>query len=43
VGKSRLAAGAEKILGVDMTDRNWRTVCKILEMVKSDPPTGIKA
>jgi len=33
VGKSRLAAGAEKIIGVDMTDRNWNTVCKIREMV----------
>jgi uncharacterized protein (DUF1697 family) len=33
VGKSKLAAGAEKILGVDMADRNWRTVCKIREMV----------
>lgn len=33
VGKSKLAAGAEKLLGVPMTDRNWRTVCKIVEMV----------
>lgn len=33
VGKSRLAAGAEKIIGVDMTDRNWNTVCKICELV----------
>lgn len=32
VGKSKLAAGAEKCLGVPMTDRNWRTVCKVLEM-----------
>lgn len=29
VGKSKLAAGAEKVLGVPMTDRNWRTVCKV--------------
>lgn len=35
VGKSRLAAGAEKIIGVDMTDRNWNTVCKIKEMVEN--------
>lgn len=34
VGKSRLAAGAEKIIGVDMTDRNWNTVCKLKEMVE---------
>lgn len=32
VGRSKLAASAEKILGVPMTDRNWRTVCKIMEM-----------
>jgi len=32
VGRSRLAAGAEKLLGVPMTDRNWRTVCKIMEL-----------
>lgn len=34
VGKSRLAAGAEKIIGVDMTDRNWNTVCKLKEMIE---------
>lgn len=32
VGRSKLAAGAEQALGVSMTDRNWRTVCKILEI-----------
>lgn len=32
VGRSKLAAKAEKLLGVVMTDRNWRTVCKIREM-----------
>ena len=32
VGRSKLAAGAEKLLGVPMTDRNWRTVCKVMEM-----------
>jgi uncharacterized protein (DUF1697 family) len=32
VGRSKLAAGAEKLLDVPMTDRNWRTVCKIMEM-----------
>jgi uncharacterized protein (DUF1697 family) len=34
IGRSKLAANAEKVLGVPMTDRNWRTVCKIWEMAK---------
>ena len=29
VGRSKLAASAEKLLGVPMTDRNWRSVSKI--------------
>lgn len=28
-GRSKLAASTEKLLGVPMTYRNWRTVCKI--------------
>ncbi len=32
VGRSKLAASTEKLLGVPMTDRNWRTVCKVMEM-----------
>jgi uncharacterized protein (DUF1697 family) len=32
VGKSKLAASSERLLGVPMTDRNWRTVCKVMEM-----------
>ncbi|XGV97997.1 MAG: DUF1697 domain-containing protein [Leptolyngbya sp. BL-A-14] len=32
VGRSRLAANSEKLLGVPMTDRNWNTVCKLKEM-----------
>ncbi len=32
IGRSKLAAGAEKLLGVPMTMRNWRTVCKVMEM-----------
>jgi uncharacterized protein (DUF1697 family) len=35
VGRSKLAANAEKRLGVPMTDRNWKTVCKIYEMAKA--------
>jgi uncharacterized protein (DUF1697 family) len=34
IGRSRLAASTERLLGVPMTDRNWRTVCKLLEMAK---------
>ncbi|HUL43463.1 MAG TPA: DUF1697 domain-containing protein [Bacteroidota bacterium] len=34
VGKSKLAASSEKLLGVPMTDRNWRTVCKIRDMAR---------
>jgi uncharacterized protein (DUF1697 family) len=34
IGRSKLAAKAEKLLGVPMTDRNWRTVCKIREMAQ---------
>jgi uncharacterized protein (DUF1697 family) len=34
VGRSKLAANAEKLLGVPMTDRNWKTVCEIWEMAK---------
>ena len=34
IGRSKLAANAEKLLGAPMTDRKWRTVCKIREMAK---------
>jgi uncharacterized protein (DUF1697 family) len=34
IGRSKLAANVEKLLGVPMTDRNWRTVCKIREMAQ---------
>ena len=32
VGRSKLYASAEKSLGVPMTVRNWKTVCKIKEL-----------
>jgi uncharacterized protein (DUF1697 family) len=32
VGRSKLAASREKLLGVPMTDRNWNTVCKLKEI-----------
>jgi len=35
IGRSKLAANAEKYLGVPATARNWRTVQKLLEMVSS--------
>ena len=35
VGRSKLAANSEKLLGVQMTDRNWKTVCKVKEMAGS--------
>jgi uncharacterized protein (DUF1697 family) len=34
IGRSKLAANAERLLGAPMTDRNWRTVCKVREMAK---------
>ncbi|RJP74334.1 MAG: DUF1697 domain-containing protein [Ignavibacteriales bacterium] len=34
IGRSKLAANSERLLGVSMTDRNWRTVCKIMEMAE---------
>ena len=34
IGRSKLAANAEKLLGVWVTGRNWRTVCKIMAMAK---------
>ena len=32
VARSRLAAGAERVLGVALTDRNWRTVCALRDL-----------
>ena len=32
IGRSKLAASAERLLGVPATARNWRTVTKIIEM-----------
>ena len=34
VGRSKLAAQAERLLGVPMTDRNWRTVSTIRKMAQ---------
>jgi uncharacterized protein (DUF1697 family) len=35
-GISKLAAKAEKLLGVDTTARNWRTVGKLLELANEE-------
>lgn len=35
IGRSKLAASAEKLLGVTMTGRNWKTVCKMREMASA--------
>jgi uncharacterized protein (DUF1697 family) len=32
VGTSKLAANSERLLGVPMTARNWRTICRLMEM-----------
>jgi uncharacterized protein (DUF1697 family) len=34
IGRSKLAANTEKLLGVANTSRNWRTVCKVMTMLK---------
>jgi uncharacterized protein (DUF1697 family) len=34
IGRSKLAASTEKLLGVPLTDRNWSTVRKIMEIAK---------
>jgi len=34
IGRSKLAAGAEKHLGVAVTARNWRTVNKVLQLAQ---------
>jgi len=35
IGRSKLAANVERLLGAPMTDRNWRTVSKIWEMAQA--------
>jgi uncharacterized protein (DUF1697 family) len=39
VGNSKLAARAEKLLGVDATARNWRTVNEVLKLCASRGPS----
>lgn len=35
IARSKLASGMERLLGVPMTGRNWNTVSKLQEMIKS--------
>ena len=35
IGRSKLAANIEKLLGVPATSRNWRTAQKVLQMARS--------
>lgn len=35
VGRSKLAARSEKALGVAMTDRNWKTVGKLMSLLEA--------
>jgi uncharacterized protein (DUF1697 family) len=35
IGRSKLAAKSEKLIGCTMTDRNWRTVTKIQSMLET--------
>jgi uncharacterized protein (DUF1697 family) len=35
VGRSKLAAQSERLLGVPMTDRNWRTICAIRRLAEA--------
>ncbi|HEX7021601.1 MAG TPA: DUF1697 domain-containing protein [Trueperaceae bacterium] len=34
IARSKLAAGAENAIGIPGTSRNWRTLCKVLAMVR---------
>lgn len=33
IARSKLAAAADRCLGVEITARNWRTVCKLIDML----------
>ncbi|MCH9695438.1 MAG: DUF1697 domain-containing protein [Gammaproteobacteria bacterium] len=33
LARSKIAANADRCLGVEVTARNWRTVCKLVEML----------
>lgn len=35
IGRSKLAASAERLIGVDMTMRNWRSCCAIRDLAAS--------
>ena len=35
IGRSKLAARSEKLIGCPMTDRNWKTVNKVMSMLEA--------
>lgn len=43
IGRSKLAASVEKLLGVPMTDRNWRTVCAVRDLARGRDGAAGKA
>jgi uncharacterized protein (DUF1697 family) len=34
ISRSKLATNAERLLGVSMTDRNWRTLCRVRDLAR---------
>lgn len=36
-GRSKLAANVERLLGVETTGRNWKTLCRLLSIVNEYP------
>lgn len=36
IGRSKLAAGAERLIGVPVTARNWRSIQKIVDMARNN-------
>jgi uncharacterized protein (DUF1697 family) len=40
LGRSKLAANIEKLIGVPATSRNWRTVTSIMELARSSGSPG---
>jgi uncharacterized protein (DUF1697 family) len=40
IGRSKLAANIEKLIGVPATSRNWRTVTSIMELARSSGSPG---
>ena len=41
IGRSKLAAKAEQLLGVPVTARNWNTISKLSSMIEQTKPMGL--